>query len=611
MKKLILLKSNFNFEEAFKTISLSNSEIITFDYESHKLLKDKKINHTISENYLLKGDMENIRDESYNLTNWFKNEKISKLLTYEGINIGSLFQVEFQYLLLPFLKKFLEIKRVFELNKDKKFYCSTELFCMMNQFSKAIENIAENENNEKFLHDEIKFPLTNSFNIKFSKKNFLRLKNISDNKLSKLLKIEVKSHSNNKTVVFVEFDPIKYEKMFLLSKEFPIDCILFNRRRPSIWNLKSYSILKNSKFIIPNSAQLSNKTTKIKILEERTNFENNLEKILKLDELFKNYFVINNESFWSCIKQNFIKLCKKRIADAIEEIEVSKEFLKKHNCSNIVVWSENGFNEQIMISLAKKNKIPIVLLQHGVYVDDMKVRDFNIFSGLLPIKSDKFVTWGNVMSEYTKKCDITVEKITIVGSTAHDKFSSNNRHDEMKNRILLAPTGPRKYYVNGLMIENIENYEKIIEKICNVVIKSGNELVVKKHPQIHEHDITKLVKNIDSSIKIVNKGDTMNLIQSSDIVIQVGISTIILEAQMLRKPTISIETSYDVALPQLIRDSTCIRTNVDNLEKELYRISHNEDYKQKILNKGIEGVNDNISNLGKGSELFLKYLQNV
>ena len=103
----------------------------------------------------------------------------------------------------------------------------------------------------------------------------------------------------------------------------------------------------------------------------------------------------------------------------------------------------------------------------------------------------------------------------------------------------------------------------------------------------------------------------MNLIQSSDIVIQVGISTIILEAQMLRKPTISIETSYDVALPQLIRDSTCIRTNVDNLEKELYRISHNEDYKQKILNKGIEGVNDNISNLGKGSELFLKYLQNV
>ena len=84
--------------------------------------------------------------------------------------------------------------------------------------------------------------------------------------------------------------------------------------------------------------------------------------------------------------------------------------MKKHNFTSIVVWSENGFNEQIMISLAKKYKIPIILLQHGTYVDDLKAKDFNIFSGILPIKSDWFSVWGKEMLEYSKKCGISEKK---------------------------------------------------------------------------------------------------------------------------------------------------------------------------------------------------------
>ena len=561
MKEFILLESNFNLKKIIKKISSSNIEIITFDYKSHKILKNEKISHRISENYLSENDIEDIKNKSYSLTNWFQNEKISKLLTYENINIGSLFYVEFHYFLLSFLKKFLEIQRIITLNDNAKFYCVGSLADMTKQFSVEIEDIGDENNSTEFLYDDIKIPLTNSFNLNFSKKNFHRLKKISDNQLSKLLKSDDKLDDKSNKIIFVEFDPIKYEQMFLLSKEFPSQYFLFNRRRPSIWNLKSYSVIKNSKFTIPNFNKIFDEILKKKISEGNRIMIENFDRILELNEFFDDYFSIENKSFWKPLKENFTKLCKKRILDAIEEIEISNEFLKKHDCASIVVWSENGFNEQIMISLAKKYKIPIILLQHGSYVDDLKAYDFNIFSGLLPIKSDWFSVWGKEMLEYSKKCGISEKKIIVSGSPVHDKFLDNKqlKNNEYENCILLAPTAPRKYYINGLIVEEIENYEKIIEEICQVVLKTKKQLIVKQHPQAHEHDISNLIKKIDPSIKILKQGDITKIIEKCDAVIQVGLSTAILEAQALGKPAISIEVNYEWALPQFIQKRSMLK----------------------------------------------------
>ena len=56
--------------------------------------------------------------------------------------------------------------------------------------------------------------------------------------------------NEEKSVLFVEFDPIKYEKLFKISKEYSFNFILFNRRRSSIWNLKSYNLYFNSDNLI-------------------------------------------------------------------------------------------------------------------------------------------------------------------------------------------------------------------------------------------------------------------------------------------------------------------------------------------------------------------------
>ena len=613
MKEFILLESNFNLKKIIKKISSSNIEIITFDYKSHKILENEKISHRISENYLSENDIEDIKNKSYSLTNWFQNEKISKLLTYENINIGSLFYVEFHYFLLSFLKKFLEIHRIITSNNNAKFYCVGSLADMTKQFTVETEDLGDENNSTEFLYDNIKIQLTNSFNLNFSKKNFHRLKKISDNQLSKLLKSDNKLDNQTNKIVFVEFDPIKYEQMFLLSKEFPSEYFLFNRRRPSVWNLKSYSIIKNSKFTIPNFKKILDEALKKKVSQGKKIMIGNFNEVLESNEIFEDYFSIENKSFWKPLKENFSKLCQKRILDAIEEIEISNEFLKKENFSSIVVWSENGFNEQIMISLGKKYKIPIILLQHGSYVDDLKAKDFNIFSGILPIKSDWFSVWGKEMLEYSKKCGISEKKIIVSGSPVHDKFLDNKqlKNQEIKNYILLVPTAPRRYYINGLIVEEIESYEKIIKKICQVVLKTKKQLIVKLHPQTHEHDISNLIKKIDPSIKILKQGDITKIIGSCDAVIQVGLSTVILEAQALGKPTISIEVNYETGLYQFIQKDQCLRITINDLEMHLNKIINNNEYKNEIIQKGFSAIDGNLANMGMASNLFLKFLENL
>ena len=115
--------------------------------------------------------------------------------------------------------------------------------------------------------------------------------------------------NEEKSVLFVEFDPIKYEKLFKISKEQSLNFILFNRRRPSIWNLKSYQIIKNSNCIIANADDVLNENVNSIIQNEQEKIVKDIEKLWEKEEFFKSHFVFDNISFWKIIKNDFLKLC--------------------------------------------------------------------------------------------------------------------------------------------------------------------------------------------------------------------------------------------------------------------------------------------------------------
>ena len=71
-KKIILLDSVNSIDEIKREITeIRNVRIITFDYDSHKNLLKNKIKHEISDEFLDENKLQQIQNESFNLTKWY------------------------------------------------------------------------------------------------------------------------------------------------------------------------------------------------------------------------------------------------------------------------------------------------------------------------------------------------------------------------------------------------------------------------------------------------------------------------------------------------------------------------------------------------------------
>ncbi len=114
-KFVILFDSLSDFNDLDEMNSKNTSKIISFDYETHKILKDKKINHEISDRYLSKKELKTIQKTAYLVSEWFNEEEISKYISYQGVNVGSLIQDELINILVNYLKKFFELYKISKL----------------------------------------------------------------------------------------------------------------------------------------------------------------------------------------------------------------------------------------------------------------------------------------------------------------------------------------------------------------------------------------------------------------------------------------------------------------------------------------------------------------
>ena len=90
---LILIDSTISYDE-IKHLK-DNSDFITFDNESHIMLENHNIVHSISDSLIDKTEFDLIQEKLYHLANWYDNEKIKNNLLYRSVNLGSLFYIEF------------------------------------------------------------------------------------------------------------------------------------------------------------------------------------------------------------------------------------------------------------------------------------------------------------------------------------------------------------------------------------------------------------------------------------------------------------------------------------------------------------------------------------
>ena len=168
INNIILLDSNTDISK----INLSDYDglkIISFDYESHKILNQKNLEHSISDDLLSDVNLLIIQKNAYSLSQWYNEESLKRYLKYENVNLGSLVQSEFINILVNYSKRFQEC-----LNIVKKYGSNVNYICgglnyeIMSELSSKLIKIQYQNSNDLF------FPL-DSLNIKMK----IGIKNIS------------------------------------------------------------------------------------------------------------------------------------------------------------------------------------------------------------------------------------------------------------------------------------------------------------------------------------------------------------------------------------------------------------------------------------------------
>ena len=612
---ILLIDSDFDLSK-IKTIKkdFHCDKIISFDYDSHKNLHLENTKHEISDEFITQEETNEIQNHLYTFSKWYDEKSLQKFFMVEGLNIGQLLQEQFIDYMIKFLKKFFEFKKIYEKFPDALFVSSGILYEISTIFSSNIQQVGINKvDNYDFVHDKVRVDVNvgkNRINFSLSSSKYKKIKHFSEKFTQSLFEPKISSSSPN--VLLVELSTEIYQKLLDESRNHDINLIQFGIRRPAIWNMETFKIIKNSKCGIVTPDSLIDSELKIKIQEQKNLITKQISDLYQQDEILSKYFSYEGYSFWLAIKPIIQKLFEKRIEQISRDIQTIKALFQKITIDTAIISSEIGITEQIVINESKKCGVKLALLQHGVYYDTKEAKEKNLSQGLYPIKSDKFLIWGRVSENDLKNIDIIEpKKLKIIGYPKYDSWKSVST-DNDSGAVLLALTGPEHMVIQGHQISNIKKFENYLEEICKAVSAMKKKLIIKTHPSFHVFDFTDLIKKNSSDIEVISGGSIMELINSCDIIVATNHTTAILESYLLQRPVICLPIiDYNLGIPTLFDFNSDMNIPIEKFQVTLEKLMRDNNFKNQIIRKQNQFVENYLANHGSSSKKLIEYIKTM
>ena len=618
-KSIILFDSVSDYDDLDEIASKNKSKIISFNYDTHKILKDKKIHHEISDNYLSKKDLRTIQKTAYSVSEWFNADVISKYIYYNGVNLGSLIQDELINILVNYIKKVFELFKISKEFTNSTFISSHTCCKIMKNFSKKINEFknSSTENLQPFPLDSIKIKMkigTKNHSMEFgiSKNLFKKLKSVSEKSSKFLLSKNNSIGETSKNILIVEFNPIQYQSFFEQMPDSKLNFLIYNRRRPAFWNFQSYNLIKRSGCLAETENSLLDAKLKKIILNGKRQIEIKISDLFSKESFFKSFFSLEEISFWPTFKEFFQEYFRKRALEFIQEVELTKKLMEKYDFSSILILSEAGLHERIALQLAYQKRIPVCLVQHGINYNTKESYDMNVAKGALPIKSDYYLCWGRISGEYSKKMEIKSEKVHPIGSAVFDGVTFDEQKCSKKDHVLLATGSPTKEHASDLTVEIIEKNMDAVKKICQVVTKYNKKLIIKTHPSPDEFDPSFIAKQVNPEIKVIKEGKISPLIQSCDLLIINDLTSPILDAHILERPVILLSVKDNGwGIPTAFKNNSCLVTDLEKLDDDLKSVLNNERVRNQLIINGTKSSKEYLSYQNNGSKELIKFLEKL
>jgi len=322
--------------------------------------------------------------------------------------------------------------------------------------------------------------------------------------------------------------------------------------------------------------------------------------------------MIDEISVWSILKPKIKNLVEKRIKNVIYEILLAKKIFEKYSIGAVLLISEAGLIEQIIMNHAKINRIPILHFQEGLHFDTPEAFENENSQGVYPEFADEYIVWGEIYKkDAISNAEINPKKISVLGSPRFNKLSvKDNQNTE--EFVLLATMPPQIEEIRGHNVNNLEKYLNSILKICEIVSNQNKKLVIKIHPTFDVLEISKNVKKKYPEVQIVSKGDVNHLIRSCSTLIVTGLTTVIVQAQILEKPVISIPLiDYKWGNPTVFKSGSCVETKIEELDIILKKVVDDRKFRNEIINQGKKFVNECIENRDEASKKIWMHIKNL
>ena len=613
---VIFCDSTSKLEEINQIIDKHNPIIIAFDYESHNLLLENDIVHELSDDYLNNEDLDHIQDLSYNFSNWYSESEISNLIEYEGINLGELFYLEFNYYLSPILKQFFEIQKISKKYVNSFFISSSHFVKTLKLFSSNFDILKNNNNTISSISAE-------DISIKFGKYTFTtKSQNILTKNLIKLFYsisrnffLHKKLNSKNPTILLVNFTTLRLKFFFNELPNHSLNLVKYDTVAPAFWNYSTFSLIKKSGCFIENNDTIPKNENSL-ILDLDDFISKKLQILLKNEQFFNTFFSVNGLSFWSIIKNDFLQMFVHNYKDTIQNIPKIKSLFKKYSFSSIVLASENAPLDLLIIHLSKQFGIKTSILQHGLYYDDTQNQNYynfklDQFQRVYPTYCDNFLVWGKLTQIDSENHGVSGEKIVSIGSPFFDPLidDTNSLQIPEKKYVLLAttPKTPKNQTRESSIKFQIE-YNDMIKKISKITTKINKNLLIKVHHGSISNE-KKIVNKINSDIVVETTGSFYQYAKNCDVLICIDMSTAILEAMILKKPVILVLLNDKSSYPEIFQNDYLTITKISNLENVLIKLFSNDLYKKTLVKNGEKFLDYYLDNIGSSSKKFLDFLE--
>ena len=615
MKNLYILQ---DIDEAeLSNLNNENADFIAFDYVSHKKLESSKISHKLLDDYI----DDNERKEVFQFcSNWLKKyEKYDQSnVRFHNIDLVSVIdRNELHEFLMDIIPKIKVVTKILEKKLYDNVFVSSNIYelfseCKFKGNLKILNRIEKNLLTFEKIEIPIKFGIIET-KLTISRRGYKILKRNIEKIILELFSLR-RNYKEKKKIILVEFNPEIYSDLLQEIYEKGFQPILVNFRKTSIYSKKAINYLKKSKSLIITPEQFLGKTELKKIKEAKVMLEKKINDHLEN----KKYFLDLSYEGIDCnlvLQKKICSILVQRLDEYLDEISVAETIKNMKKIMGILVLNHSGETEKIFSMI--HNKIPIFLLQHAFSNYTKSISFFDILDDYHLIKS-KIAVWGEVVKDYLidiKK--IPENKIIVSGSPKYDSYFDYIKKNN-NNKIILVTLRPIINHMEGPRIGLYKKYEKVLQELAQISKTNKNlEIIFKLHPQqnVNNQIIRDMIKT-NEQIKILQYNPIKELLSNCDLHINIATdnfdaSSVILEAMILRKPTLNIQLQKNEIEFEFIKDNAIKSINFDSDIKHIVMDLLNGKETDVLMKNSQIHLNRYMSNNRHASKTLIEAIENL